>query len=110
MAVDETRAVELVLQPGQMPLHHLWIVHGSNTNQSDEPRVGLAIRYVAPSVRQEGVAQPLAMLVRGRDDQGNFTLAERPTDADAIAGEGLHARILQRVHRALALGQSKPDS
>lgn len=102
VAVDEARAVDLVLEPGEMSLHHLWIVHGSNANRSDEPRIGLAIRYVAPCVQQESGALPLAMLVRGRADNGHFTLAERPTDVHARAGEGRHAEIMQRVHRALA--------
>lgn len=102
VAVDESRAVDLELEPGQMSLHHLWIVHGSNANRSDEPRIGIAIRYVAPCVQQEGGARPLAMLVRGRDEAGHFTLAERPTDTNARAGEGRHAQILQRVHQALA--------
>ncbi len=102
VAVDESKAVDLVLQPGQMSLHHLWIVHGSNANRSNEARIGIAIRYVAPCVRQDGGNKPLAMLVRGRDDIGHFTLAERPTDDHARAGEGRHAEILQRVHRALS--------
>ncbi len=104
--VDETRAVDLVLQPGQMSLHHLWIVHGSNANLSNEPRIGIAIRYVAPCVRQEGGNRPLAMRVSGRDDHGHFTWAEQPTDSHAMAGEGRHAEILQRVHTALAKGKA----
>ena len=100
--VDEAQAVDLVLQPGQMSLHHLWIVHGSNANRSDVPRIGIAIRYVSPRVRQEGGKKPIAMLVRGRDDHGNFTPTERPYGNDAVAGEGKHAQLLQRVHEALA--------
>ena len=102
VAVDEARAVDLVLEPGQMSLHHLWIVHGSHANRSDEPRIGIAIRYVAPCVQQEGGNRPLAMRVRGHDAAGHFTLAEQPTDTHARAGEGRHAQILQRVHQALA--------
>ena len=102
VAVDEAQAVDLVLQPGQMSLHHLWIVHGSNSNRSDIPRIGLAIRYVSPRVRQEGGNKPIAMLVRGSDTEGNFTLVGRPVGNDAVAGEGRHAQMLQRVHDALA--------
>ena len=29
-------------------MHHLWIVHGSRANLSDQPRIGITIRYVAP--------------------------------------------------------------
>lgn len=95
--VDEAQAVDLALAPGEMSLHHLWIVHGSEANRSDEPRIGIAIRYVAASVRQQGAQAPLAMLVRGQNRFGHFTLAERPTDPQARAGEGRHAEVLQRV-------------
>jgi non-haem Fe2+, alpha-ketoglutarate-dependent halogenase len=105
VTVDESLAVDLVLQPGQMSLHHLWIVHGSNANLSPEPRIGLAIRYVAPTVRQQGGGRPLAMRVRGSHRSDNFTLATRPTNPQAMAGTGAHAAILQRVHAALAQGR-----
>ena len=108
VAVDVSQAVDLVLESGQMSLHHLWIVHGSNPNLSNIPRIGIAIRYVSTRVRQSGVQRPLAMLVRGRDAHGNFTLAERPTDPHAMAGAGRHAEILQRVHAALAAGKAAP--
>ena len=102
VAVDEARAVDLALQPGQISLHHLWIVHGSNANQSDEPRIGIAIRYVAPQMRQDSAHKPIAMLVRGQDTHGHFMLTERPADDQAVAGEGRHAELLQRVRVALA--------
>ncbi|MEO8543470.1 MAG: phytanoyl-CoA dioxygenase family protein [Burkholderiaceae bacterium] len=105
VAVDEAQAVDLLLQPGQMSLHHLWIVHGSNANRSQVPRIGIAIRYVAATVRRQDGSKPLAMRVRGDHRCGNFTLAERPTDPRAIAGTGTHAVALQRVHAALARDQ-----
>ncbi len=104
VAVDETRAVDLELQAGQMSLHHLWIVHGSDANLSDIPRIGIAIRYVSTRVRQEGVDKPIATLVRGRDDHHHFTLLAAPTDNDAVAGEGQHAVLLNRVRLSLARG------
>jgi hypothetical protein len=102
VAVDESKAVDLALQPGQISLHHLWIVHGSNANVSDVPRIGIAIRYVSTQVKQQSPNKPIAMLVRGRDDFGHFKLAERPVGNDAVAGEGRHAELLQRVHVARA--------
>ena len=113
VAVDETQAVDLALQPGQISLHHLWIVHGSNANTSDTARIGIAIRYVSTRVRQQGTIKPIAMLVRGRDDFGHFQLVERPIGNYAMAGEGRHAELLQRVHLALGRvrGMSQaPDS
>lgn len=99
--VDESQAVDLALGPGQMSMHHLWIVHGSNANLSAVPRVGLAIRYVASQVRQRDGSRPLAMLVRGQDRHGHFTLAGRPTRNDGMAGEGVHGQVLQRVREAI---------
>ena len=100
--VDTTRAVDFVLAPGQMSLHHLWIVHGSEPNTADTPRVGFAIRYVAPSVRQDAEEPPIATLVRGRDAHGHFRLVEPPTSDEGLAGEGRHRHWLERVHQALA--------
>ena len=104
VAVDEARAVDLQLQAGQMSLHHLWIVHGSKANRSDIPRIGLAIRYVSTRVRQAGADKPIATLVRGRDDHHHFRLLAAPTDNDAVAGEGQHAVLLNRVRLSLARG------
>ena len=56
--VDETKAVNMVLGPGEMSLHHIGIVHGSKANGSDYPRIGIAIRYIAPEVVQDGVEAP----------------------------------------------------
>jgi chlorinating enzyme len=69
--VDESQAVSLLLEEGEMSLHHVNIVHGSPPNRSASRRYGYAIRYVAPHVRQRG-DMPYATLVRGRDDHGFF--------------------------------------
>ena len=105
VAVNQRDAVDLVLRPGEMSLHHLWIVHGSNANGSDTPRIGIAIRYVSTRVKQDSTEKPFAMLVRGRDDYGHFRLAESPTSNDGFAGEGRHAEFLQSVHVAIAKGK-----
>jgi non-haem Fe2+, alpha-ketoglutarate-dependent halogenase len=46
MDVDESQAVDVVLKPGEMSLHHTNIVHGSNPNTSDGPRIGFIVRFV----------------------------------------------------------------
>jgi len=43
--VEESKAVDIVLEPGQMSLHHVLLVHGSEPNNSELRRVGFAIRY-----------------------------------------------------------------
>ncbi|HEX5482708.1 MAG TPA: phytanoyl-CoA dioxygenase family protein [Terriglobia bacterium] len=78
--VDEAQAVDLALEPGQMSLHHIGIVHGSKANTSQKPRIGLAIRYITPEVVQDGSERSLAMLVRGRDGFGHFELIDPPRE------------------------------
>lgn len=86
--VDEQDAVDAALRPGEMSLHHGRVFHGSNPNNSADRRIGLAIRYVAPHMRQADGSRGVAVLVRGEDRCGNFELAhppEAPFDAAAIA-------------------------
>ncbi len=50
--VDPDRAVHLELRPGQMSLHHPWLVHGSQPNRSGARRVGFALQsFLAADVR-----------------------------------------------------------
>ncbi|GAA4244660.1 phytanoyl-CoA dioxygenase family protein [Dactylosporangium darangshiense] len=66
--VDEDRAVDMVLAPGDVEVHHPNIVHGSNANTSPHRRCGLTIRYIPTSTRIIGEEQPYpsAFLLRGR--------------------------------------------
>ena len=75
--VDENAAVDIVLQPGEMSLHHVRIVHGSDANASDMPRVGYAVRYMSSNVRQLSEIRDSATLVRGKDG-GHFDLEPTP--------------------------------
>lgn len=96
--VDESRAVDLVLRPGEISLHHIGIVHGSNQNKSDKPRIGIAVRYVTPEVVQDGAERQMALLVRGKDDFGHFDLIDPPQD-DVISAENtaIHREALRRL-------------
>src|SRR5258708_6330488 len=76
--VDEREAVDLILKPGQMSLHHVGIVHGSKRNESSKARVGIAVRFITPDVVQDGTERQMAMLVRGADSHCHFDLAEPP--------------------------------
>jgi non-haem Fe2+, alpha-ketoglutarate-dependent halogenase len=80
--VNEQEAVDLVLRPGQMSLHDIGIVHGSKANSSDEPRIGIAIRYIAPEVVQDGRVRQFGLLVRGEDKFGHFDLIDPPQSND----------------------------
>ena len=48
--VNEDDVVDVVLQPGEMSLHHVNIIHGSNPNPTDIARIGLSPASVSPSV------------------------------------------------------------
>jgi non-haem Fe2+, alpha-ketoglutarate-dependent halogenase len=76
--VDESKAVYAELEPGQASLHHVLLFHGSAPNQSDDRRIGLAIRYVPTYVRQAVGAKDSATLVRGIDEHKNFASEPRP--------------------------------
>ena len=102
--VNEADAVDLVLKAGEMSLHHIWIVHGSNANKSNIPRIGIAIRYLSTRVKQDSPGKPFAMLVRGKDEYNHFHHMERPVGNDATAGEGKHADVLARIRASIMQG------
>jgi non-haem Fe2+, alpha-ketoglutarate-dependent halogenase len=90
--VDEAHAVDLVLEPGQMSLHHVKIFHGSHQNRADDRRIGFAIRYLPPHVPQD-VGADSATLVRGEDRFGQFELEPAPGFDLAPDAVAYHARV-----------------
>ncbi len=44
--IDETQVVDLVLEAGQISLHDVFLVHGSEANRSDKPRRGMTLRFM----------------------------------------------------------------
>ncbi len=50
-SIKEDETVPITLQPGQLSLHHPWVVHGSGHNISKERRIGFAIQsYIGANV------------------------------------------------------------
>jgi len=43
---DESEAVDLILEAGQMALHDVYIAHGSGENRSTHPRRGMTMRFM----------------------------------------------------------------
>ena len=109
VAVPEAESVLCELDPGQISLHNIRTVHASEPNRSDDRRIGVAIRYIAPDVRQIHAADDSAMLVRGEDRYGNFIHEAQPkADMDAAA-RAEHARIMELRQGVLYKGvQGKP--
>ena len=101
--VDESQAVTLNLEPGEMSLHHVRLVHGSPPNLSNDRRIGFAVRYIPTYVRQVA-GDDSATLVRGEDRYRHFELEPRPTrdlDPELVA---LHTRIAERNAQILYRG------
>jgi non-heme Fe2+,alpha-ketoglutarate-dependent halogenase len=86
--IDEKSAILGALDAGQMSIHHGLTFHASLPNRSDRRRVGLAIRYTTPAMRQIVADRDYAQLVAGEDRYGHFETVPRPAadgDAEAMA-------------------------
>jgi chlorinating enzyme len=101
--VDAAKAVTIELQPGEMSLHHVRLVHGSPPNPANDRRIGFAIRYIPTTVAQIA-GEDTATLVRGVDEQHHFELEPRPTTDMDPAFVALHKQITERNARILYRG------
>ena len=86
---DENEAVDIELEPGQMSLHDVYMIHGAAPNRSGKRRTGVALRYMPatsvfvrnlrPADGKTGVpvnfAQRPLWLVRGCDRSGRNDFA-----------------------------------
>ncbi|MCY7305386.1 MAG: phytanoyl-CoA dioxygenase family protein [Rhodoferax sp.] len=101
--VDPAMAKVIELEPGEMSLHHVRLIHGSQPNPSGKRRIGFAIRYIPTDVRQiEG--EDSATLVRGVDNYRTFEHEPRPTrdlDPEFVR---LHQSIADRNAKILYKG------
>lgn len=104
---DEDRT-PIVLQPGQMSLHHGLTIHGSGPNSTDDRRIGFVVRYIRPEIAQQVADKDYAMLVRGADRIGNFTHIAPPPSAFAPEALRLYEEI--RTAQAAALMKGSKDN
>ncbi len=103
--VNEDEVVDVVLEPGQMSLHHVNIIHGSNANPSDIPRIGFATRYITPKVKQIKPGHP-AILARGEDRYGHYELMKEPP-APRSTKETLGVHLAIAAHHAKEITSTK---
>ena len=97
--VDESKAVAMPLEPGEMSLHHIRTFHSSEPNRSADRRIGFAIRYIPTRIRQLEVHGDSATLVRGEDRYGHFELEPVPQADMAPEALAYHAEIARRRAR-----------
>ena len=87
--VDESMAVDLILQPGEMSIHHGAVIHGSQPNNSNQRRIGFSLQSYMPNNVKQIVGRNLWTHVRGQkrqDDDG--MLLDRPRfnmDSNTVA-------------------------
>lgn len=105
--VDEKVAVDLLLQPGEMSLHHVRIVHGSEPNRAGYRRIGFAIRYVPTYVRQTAGPRDSAVLVRGIDRHHHFEIEPSPRVDFGDAERAVHHRVVVDSNKILFRGTER---
>jgi ectoine hydroxylase-related dioxygenase (phytanoyl-CoA dioxygenase family) len=90
---DESQAADLELQPGEMSMHDIYMIHGAKANTSQQRRTGVALRFMPgtslfdrnlrPSDGKTGVNVSFATrplwLLRGEDKTGlnDFSVGHR---------------------------------
>lgn len=103
---DEAAAEKVLveLQPGQISLHHGKLLHASGPNRSNERRIGYTMNFITPRARQVVAKEDFAMLVRGEDRYGNFTLVPPPESDLSVEALAWHKRILDAQNAAFYAG------
>ena len=105
--VDEAKAVHAELKPGQASLHHVLLFHGSEPNQSDDRRIGLAVRSIPTHLKQAVGSRDWATLVRGEDTFHHFEpehVPSRDLEPEALA---FHKMVSEEQVRVLYRGTGK---
>jgi hypothetical protein len=114
--VDEAKAVNIELRAGQVSFHHGHLFHASAPNLTNQRRLGVAIRFVAPSMKQTSGDKLLVSHVAGKDGYGHFEVmpppagrlreedferARRNTEMKkAILYKGVKADLIKETRRA----------
>ncbi len=106
--VEGEKTVDCILKPGEMSLHHVKVVHGSEPNRSNDRRIGLAIRYIPTDIKQLKVRDS-ATLVRGTDRHKNFDHEPRPRRDLSDEALAAHADAIGRQVKALYSGTDKQE-
>lgn len=78
-------AYDIVMQPGEMSLHHPLMLHASNANRSPEPRIGFTATYSTSTLTSSRTA---VAWVRGDGPRACFQMIDKPPELsleDAVA-------------------------
>ena len=101
VTIDDADVVPVPLQPGQASIHHGNLLHSSGPNTTNDRRIGFAINYIAPHVKQVVAKKDFAMLVRGEDRYGHFKLVPPPENDLSNEAIQWHGTVLEAQSEAL---------
>ena len=96
------RRIIVGLRAGQASLHHFHLLHQSGPNNSSQARVGLALRYIAASVKQTGRVREAVTLISGQTEHDEFDLepslpiGRRASDLEITRGKAAHRSSMAR--------------
>jgi hypothetical protein len=111
--IDEARAVNVILNAGEVSLHHVRIAHASAANRSTDRRIGISIRYMPTHTRQQLAEWDSATLVRGEDRYGHFVHEPKPEsdfDPTCVAfHEKTIANMLSFLYKDAVAEGKKPE-
>lgn len=103
-AIDESKAVYMPLEAGEMSLHSVRVAHASGPNGAPDRRIGLSMHFIPTTVYQSVGQWDSAALVRGTDANGHFEHTPRiERDFDPLA-MAFHRKAAQAVHDILYSG------
>ena len=98
--VPKEKTTPLILEAGQMSLHHPTVVHGSDLNESNDRRIGFVIQsYISTNVKQV-LGKNSVQLARGVDRFNYHEIIGRPQnllDAKDIKLKKLENDNLQEI-------------
>lgn len=97
-------SVAMPLNAGEISLHHVKLAHSSKINTTKDRRIGIAIRYTTPEVKQTKALdyKDSALLVRGIDEHKNF-IHEVPPKFDLDPDAVKHHKIISEVHHKILM-------
>ncbi len=101
--IEPSAAVDLLLAPGEMSLHHVLLIHGSEANRSSERRVGFAVRFIPGNMRPREGIRMSATPVRGRN-HGHYESEMRPEGDFHPLAMARHADIFRRSMEVIFAG------
>ena len=108
--VPKEKTAPLVLEAGQMSLHHPMVVHGSDLNKSDDRRIGFVIQsYIGTNVKQI-LGKNSVQIARGKDEFNYHNIVNRTNKLMTIEDIALRNKENQYLQEIFYKGANQKGS